>query len=307
MFVRKAKQCLWDIPSIYKKTCSIIVFGIIGISISIFIFDNLYNVCASIPDKHDIPDLLQVTIITAPLVILLWFIRIIHKIIDIDNERSCLLHDRWTKANSLLSSEVIMDRLNAIYELERIYRDSSFDRWTIVEVLSNFVRVNSPSNSNYSEVNKNDVQKDVQAALNVLGRLKYPYTFDDRCIDLTNTNLRKANLRRAHLEYAKLWKSDLTGANLEDAILRKANMFNTKVNDTLFTKTDLREAKLVGVDLKSTKSDTINTANLKKATYNTKKYEAPHVKFKSCTAFPETLNPESYGMVIDPGQEKKQL
>ncbi|MEH2069560.1 MAG: hypothetical protein V7K47_15585 [Nostoc sp.] len=52
--------------------------------------------------------------------------------------------ERFAKAIEQLGNEKIETRLGAIYTLERIAKDSKDDRWTIMEVLTAFVRENAP-------------------------------------------------------------------------------------------------------------------------------------------------------------------
>uniref|UniRef100_UPI001177ECCC pentapeptide repeat-containing protein n=1 Tax=Calothrix rhizosoleniae TaxID=888997 RepID=UPI001177ECCC len=50
--------------------------------------------------------------------------------------------ERFSKAIEQLGSEKIEVRLGAIYTLERIAKDSPKDHWTIMEILTAFVRHN---------------------------------------------------------------------------------------------------------------------------------------------------------------------
>ncbi|NET00535.1 MAG: hypothetical protein F6K61_08145 [Sphaerospermopsis sp. SIO1G1] len=52
--------------------------------------------------------------------------------------------ERFAKAIEQLASDKIEVRLGAIYTLERIAKDSEKDQWTIMEVLTAFVRENAP-------------------------------------------------------------------------------------------------------------------------------------------------------------------
>ena len=52
--------------------------------------------------------------------------------------------DRFTKAIEQLGSDNLAVRLGGIYALERIAKDSKRDHWTIMEVLTAYVRQNAP-------------------------------------------------------------------------------------------------------------------------------------------------------------------
>jgi uncharacterized protein YjbI with pentapeptide repeats len=157
------------------------------------------------------------------------------------------LTERFTQAINQLGTETkegegdkIAIRLGGIYALERIAKDSEKDHWTIMEVLTAFIRVKSPS-SETEKSSDSDLQQsqkelfpgitpDVQAALTVIGRRKKRE--EPEKLDLSGVNLREANLIGARLSganfsssklsRAKLNGADLTGANLRGADLRGA-------------------------------------------------------------------------------------
>src|SRR5215475_6813697 len=57
------------------------------------------------------------------------------------------LTERFSKAVELLGSEKLDVRLGGIYALERIARDSRKDHWTVMEILTAFVREQSKKDS----------------------------------------------------------------------------------------------------------------------------------------------------------------
>ncbi|WP_250124930.1 pentapeptide repeat-containing protein [Chroococcidiopsis sp. CCMEE 29] len=128
--------------------------------------------------------------------------------------------ERFSKAIELLGSEKLEVRLGGIYALERIAKDSPKDHWTIMEILSSFVREKSPLQSPKNvQQEPPKITVDVQAALTVLGRRDSSKDPNQQKLDLSLANL--------------------SGANLSGASLRKANLLNT----------DLREANLARADL----------------------------------------------------------
>jgi hypothetical protein len=182
--------------------------------------------------------------------------------------------DRFTKAIAQLGDTRLEVWLGGIYALERIAKDSPKDHWTIMEVLTSYVRehakVNSskgPSRKNPSL--KNEVQtlkppRDIQAILTVLGR-RDPSSEDTekQWLDLHETDLigaelseahfskvdlRWANLSHADLTGADFSEADLTGAKLKSADLREADLPKTKLCDVDFTDARLNRAKLRGAD-----------------------------------------------------------
>ncbi|MGK7896975.1 MAG: pentapeptide repeat-containing protein [Xenococcus sp. (in: cyanobacteria)] len=184
-----------------------------------------------------------------------------------------LFTDRFSKAVEQLGREKDETvRIGGIYALERIANDSPKDYWTIMEILTSYVRQNSPLPEKEQETKPIDI--DVQAALTVIGRLivtekNFNELEEGKSIDLTNTNLTEANFTEANLTEAnltriELYKANLTGANLsktnlqkaslQEAILKKANLINTDLKGAALLKADLRQANfsatnLIGADL----------------------------------------------------------
>ena len=76
--------------------------------------------------------------------------------------------DRFTKAIEQLGSKEMAVRLGAIYALERISRDSPEDHWTIMEVLTAYVRDNAPWPPRQEQPGR-PLKTDIQASLNRSG------------------------------------------------------------------------------------------------------------------------------------------
>ncbi|MBD1902362.1 pentapeptide repeat-containing protein [Coleofasciculus sp. FACHB-125] len=143
--------------------------------------------------------------------------------------------ERFTKAVELLASENISIRLGGIYALERIAKDSEKDHWTIMKVLTAFVREKAPLKK--EEIQQEQLPKiptDIQAALTIIGQRDVKRDPNNQRLNLQNTNLERVDLSGANLQGA-----DLSGANLQGADLREANLQGA----------DLREANLQGADL----------------------------------------------------------
>jgi uncharacterized protein YjbI with pentapeptide repeats len=172
--------------------------------------------------------------------------------------------------------------IGGIYSLERIAKDSPKDQWTIMEVLTSYIRKNSPIPSNIEQLKPEARQKSleklpsvsipVQAALTVIGRRKVENdqagdnlaeTTDPnkiKILDLSGTNLRKAYLNGANLNRANLIGANLIGANLIGANLRLADLEGANLNGA-----DLKGANLDGADLKGAN---LNLADLEGANLN---------------------------------------
>jgi uncharacterized protein YjbI with pentapeptide repeats len=129
--------------------------------------------------------------------------------------------------------------------LERIARDSEKDHWTVMEVLTAYVRENA---NTYREKSANPKWKeqvtipttDIRAILAVIGRRERTYN--------------KGESQRLELWEAKLDKTDLTGANLSHAdlsfaFLRAANLTHANLAGADLTEAELGHAILTGATL----------------------------------------------------------
>jgi hypothetical protein len=169
--------------------------------------------------------------------------------------------DLYTKAIEQLGSEKLEVRLGGIYALERIARDSKKDHWTIMEVLTAYVRENAPWPPEKPEVAQKKrpwakprdkylfqepPETDIQAVLTVLGRTAIPFApkGEKRRLDLRGTNLAGAELNGANLQGAFLKDANLQGAYLRVANLQGAYLWVANLQGA-----DLRQASLQGARL----------------------------------------------------------
>ncbi len=185
-------------------------------------------------------------------------------------EQEGQITDRFKSAVDQLGSDKMQVRLGGIYALERISRDSDKDYWTVMEVLSAFVRESAnrkrpscdtelaprekphrtrlekqaeahhtaegPSEEGF--VAKLDT--DVQAAMTVIARRKKKYgEGEDLSIDVSGAALAYLRLFGHDGEPPNLGGMDMSGCDLRRAILSRADL----------TKADLTKADLSGVDL----------------------------------------------------------
>jgi len=143
-------------------------------------------------------------------------------------------------------------RLGGIYALERIARDSEKDHWTVMEVLTAYVRENAPWKEEGEEVGQLSeytlLRTDIQAVLTVLGRRSWrdKEAKEGRVLNLSKTNVRKANLEKAHLEKANLSEAHLENANLSEAHLEKADLSGAHLENAILGQAHLEKANLAG-------------------------------------------------------------
>ncbi|MEH2420674.1 MAG: pentapeptide repeat-containing protein [Nostoc sp.] len=183
------------------------------------------------------------------------------------------ISERFAKAIEQLGNEKIETRLGAIYTLERIAKDSKDYHWTIMEVLTAFVRenasfkdlsdnntrntdsliiVNTWSYQKLKEIEQeSNLQTDIQAALTVIGRRKSENDLENQRLNLSNINIRGADLSKANLQGANLIEANLQGAflmkaNLQEAYLSKANLQRANLSKANLQGANLIEASLQG-------------------------------------------------------------
>jgi len=177
-----------------------------------------------------------------------------------------LTTDRFSKAVEQLGSQDIQVRLGAIYSLERIAKDSPKDHWTVMEVLTAFVRGKSPLPEGWAKtpIEKRKllpkVTMDVQSALTVIGRREVENDPERKQLDLSNSILNGADLYRANFSGAYFFGSDLyrvylrganlSGAILADAILASADFVDADLSGADFGGANLSSANLAGANLK---------------------------------------------------------
>ncbi len=156
--------------------------------------------------------------------------------------------DRYTKAIEqlgVLTAEGkpnVEVRLGAIYALERIAFDSPRDHWTIMEVLTAYVRQNAPAPDGEvaEEEKKKAIAKgpatEIQAILTVLGRRRRGRgrEREGQSLDLRGTDLRGANFGGAHLEKAYFWGAHVEGAKFVEAHVEKADFWGVHVEGADF-------------------------------------------------------------------------
>jgi hypothetical protein len=193
--------------------------------------------------------------------------------------------ERFTRAIDQLGDDKMEIRLGGIYGLERIAHESSTDHGPIIEVLTAYVRENSPwpprdrpnpvgagaasrvdpDNEEAESTEQDDrtppeAAVDIKAILTVLSRRDLKHEHDgDVHLDLARTNLRRvvahditlrnANLRHVQLHKASLRDAKLTEALMDEADLREADLQGADLREADLHGADLRKADLQGADL----------------------------------------------------------
>jgi len=191
-----------------------------------------------------------------------------------------LVAERFMAAIAQLGHEKIETRTGAIYALERVAQDFPNEHWTIMEILTAFVRENSQiqsmqgvqqqleyaphfytsrqrsgarPNRPHSDQNLHEeppkLRTDIQAALTVIGRRNSLEDPKDHKLDLRNTDIRRADLLGINLQEADLRGSDLSGADLRGSDLYQANLDGARLVGSILYEAKLRKASLCGANL----------------------------------------------------------
>lgn len=169
--------------------------------------------------------------------------------------------ERFTRAIEQLGNEKMEIRLGGIYALERISNESEKDYWSIMEILTAYVRKNSPNIGIENEdvhgiLKQNKISFDIQAILTVIRRRINSFNDgESNSLDLSSSylgwaDLRDVNLAGANLQWANLYGSGLQGANFEKAILEEvifkdANLKGTNFQGTKLGSADFKKASLI--------------------------------------------------------------
>lgn len=206
-----------------------------------------------------------------------------------ENERDLnenrLITERFSKAGEQLGSEQIAVRLCGIHSLRRIAQDSTRDRETIVNILTDFIREKSPlqtpTNNNSQKLSK--ISTDIQLAIKII--CEFSNCIDDdgfKEIDLSyvnfkqvnlidfeinNLNLSHTNLEKSILEFAVLKDCKLSQANLTKADLFYATLSRTEMLGICLSKAFLEGAELMQANLQKANLENANLcrANLQNA------------------------------------------
>lgn len=192
--------------------------------------------------------------------------------------------DRFTKAVDQLGDEKLEIRLGGLYALERIAKDSPKDYWTVIEILSAYIRENAKkkesvernenknsANDKVDKAEKNTkVTTDTQAALTIIGRRKSEQDPKADRIDLSGTDLSGAVLMHADLSGADLSEADLLDANLIGADLSGAILWRADLSRAVLSGVNLSNANLLGADLGEVKNLTFGQLNWAFIDKNTK-------------------------------------
>lgn len=173
--------------------------------------------------------------------------------------------DRYTKAIEQLGALTaegkpnVEVRLGAIYALERIAKDSPRDHWTIMEVLTAYVRQNAPAPTKAPTKEENIAAiatgpaTEIQAILTVLGRRQRDCGREQegQRLDLRYCDLRGADFCKVYMDGTNFHESYMdgarfVGAHMEGACFDTAHMEKAWFREAYVEGAFFRVAQLKG-------------------------------------------------------------
>ncbi|MDJ0796185.1 MAG: pentapeptide repeat-containing protein [Calothrix sp. MO_167.B12] len=170
-----------------------------------------------------------------------------------------LIAERLNNAIAQLGADNISTRTGAIYILERVAQDSQAESWTVMEILTAFIRERStihPHKYLYTE-ELVKLPTDIQTALTVIGRRNVELDSPKEKLDLRDIDIRKADLRQGNFQRVDLRSSNLSGADMAGSVLVEADM-----EDSIFSGANLEGANLQSANFHRAN---LSTANLHRA------------------------------------------
>jgi uncharacterized protein YjbI with pentapeptide repeats len=197
-----------------------------------------------------------------------------------------LIAERFLGAIAQLGHEKVETRTGAIYGLERVAQDFPQEHWTIMEILTAFIRENAPlkraglqsqnpenslaidlkklrGRQQQTELNLQPelpkLRTDIQAALTVIGRRNFDQDRENSRLDLRNTDIRKADLTGSNFQRVDLRGADLSGADLRESDLCAADLDGANLTGAILYETSFFQASLRGTNLSGAN---LNRANL---------------------------------------------
>jgi hypothetical protein len=183
---------------------------------------------------------------------------------NLTNAREGQITERFTQAINQLGNQEIETRLGGIYALERISNESEKDYWPIMEILTAYVRNNSPETLVCDRISV-----DIQAIITVIRRRKHFYNNGESFyLDFLRTNLQQAYLSQAHLERANFEGANLRGAGLRGANFEGANLIGANFERAYLREVNFEGALLQKAHLKGAKELTVDQLSQVKSLHN---------------------------------------
>ncbi|NMG09959.1 pentapeptide repeat-containing protein [Brasilonema sp. UFV-L1] len=162
-----------------------------------------------------------------------------------------LITERFMTAITQLGHQSVATRTGAIYALERVAQDCPQQYWTIIEILTAFVRENPADKPQEEKTQQTParISTDIQAALRVITRRDAEKDQPNQKIDLRYAQMRGADLHKANLQQADLRGANLCEANLQEANLCEADLDGAKLSGSILYEANLQSTNLTNANL----------------------------------------------------------
>ena len=167
-----------------------------------------------------------------------------------ENTEHGLRQERLKNAIEHLGSESESVRLGGAYELFHLAQDTRGNdsiRQTVLDILCAHIRRTTGEDA-YQDKHSSKPSEEIQSLLTLLFVQEHDL-FTGLRINLRESWLNGAELRRARLREADMRRAKLNEAILNDADLRKAILVNTHLKEARLERTCLREADLSEVQM----------------------------------------------------------
>ncbi|MFN6530344.1 pentapeptide repeat-containing protein [Nostoc sp. ChiSLP03a] len=171
------------------------------------------------------------------------------------------LKRRFRIASEQLENNTPEISLAVINDLEQIAYSYPQYHWTILDILTSFVRKNAPymPQKEITSHLSTKIRLDIQAALTVIARRDANKDPVNEQLDLSFTDLRGANLKGANLQQINFYQANLAGANLREANLagailsaanlQGANLYLANLEGAILSAANLEKANLSEANL----------------------------------------------------------
>ena len=162
--------------------------------------------------------------------------------------------ERFSRSVEQLGSASEPVRIGAVYAFGALMRDSSEDRFSIVEILSDFVRMRARQEGRLGEGRDRRAPADVLAALGVLDAQPRPrrqVTASGAVLTWPSMMLTRIELRRVSLRETSMREADLELAHFSDVDFFSTDLTGSDLRSTSWVNPSLTAAILVGADLTS--------------------------------------------------------
>ncbi|SDG05853.1 Pentapeptide repeat-containing protein [Methanolobus vulcani] len=177
--------------------------------------------------------------------------------------------ERFTRAVEHLGSDKTEIRLGGIYALERIAKDSEKDHWSIMEILTAYIRENSPRKLADDSGIDDILPIEIRSIIEVINWRNNESENEHNVLDFSYSYLQYANFNSSKLKYASFVDSYIWGGKFVEADLERSTFLFAELNNSDLSNANLTESIFVEADLTNTiiKNASVKNAQFAGATF----------------------------------------